>query len=78
MTENRMKAVIKSVKDLKVYQSAYRLAMEVFVASKNFPKEETYALMDQVRRSSRSVPINIREWVAGVCSGLQVSFKRKV
>lgn len=35
--------------------------MEVFNVSKSFPKEETYALTDQVRRSSRSVCANISE-----------------
>jgi len=40
--------------DLKVYQLAYRLAMEIFEISKLFPKEEKYSLTDQIRRSSRS------------------------
>lgn len=35
--------------------------MEIFELSKSFPKEETYSLTDQVRRSSRSVPSNIAE-----------------
>jgi len=64
MTEVRRKTVIKSVKDLKVYQMAYQLAMEVFKITKKFPKEETYSLTDQMRRSSRSVTINIREGYA--------------
>ena len=38
-----------------VYKKAYALAMEVFEITKAFPKEETYALTDHVRRSSRSV-----------------------
>jgi four helix bundle protein len=42
-------------RDLIVYQKAYRLATEVFEVSKRFPKEETYSLTDQIRRSSRSV-----------------------
>lgn len=42
-------------RDLTVYQKAYALAMEIFDLTKSFPKEETYALTDQVRRSSRSV-----------------------
>jgi len=42
-------------RDLTVYKKAYALAMEVFEVTKSFPKEETYALTDQVRRSSRSV-----------------------
>ena len=52
---------IKSVKDLKVYNVAFELAMEIFKLSLNFPKEEKYSLTDQIRRSSRSVAINIRE-----------------
>lgn len=48
-------------RDLKVYQKAYALAMEIFEITKSFPKEETYALTDQVRRSSRSVCRSIGE-----------------
>ena len=40
---------------------AYQLSMEIFELSKNFPKEETYSLTDQIRRSSRSVCTNIAE-----------------
>ena len=56
--------VIKSCKDSKVYQMAYKLAMEIFEITKKFPKEETYSLTDQIKRSSRSVAINIREGFA--------------
>lgn len=48
-------------KDLKVFQLAYRLAMEIFRLTKNFPSEEKYSLTDQIRRSSRSVAANIAE-----------------
>jgi four helix bundle protein len=48
-------------RDLKVYQLAYRLAMDIFRLSKSFPKEERYSLTDQIRRSSRSVCANIAE-----------------
>jgi four helix bundle protein len=48
-------------RDLKVYQLAYRLAMEVFHETKHFPSEEKYSLTDQVRRASRSVAANIAE-----------------
>ena len=48
-------------RDLKVYQMAYQLAMEVFRESKSFPPEEKYSLTDQIRRSSRSVASNIAE-----------------
>jgi len=48
-------------RDLKVYQMAYDLALEIFEESKSFPKEERYSLTDQIRRSSRSVVANIAE-----------------
>ena len=48
-------------RDLKVYQLAYKLAMEIFRETKSFPPEEKYSLTDQIRRSSRSVPANIAE-----------------
>ena len=41
--------------DLEVYQHAFDMAMHIFELSKSFPKEETYSLTDQIRRSSRSV-----------------------
>ena len=40
---------------------AYELAMEIFYITKSYPKEETYSLTDQIRRSSRSVAANIAE-----------------
>jgi len=52
---------IKSAKDLKAYQAAYSLAMEIFDISKHWPTEEKYSLTDQIRRSSRSVCSNLRE-----------------
>ena len=55
---------IKTVKDLKVYNKAFELAMEIFNLTLGFPKEEQYSLTDQIRRSSRSVAINIREGFA--------------
>lgn len=47
--------------DLVVYQRGFAAAMEVFEMSKRFPKEETYSLTDQIRRSSRSVCANLAE-----------------
>jgi four helix bundle protein len=44
----------KGYRDLIVYQKAFALAMKIFNISKKFPKEETYSLADQIRRSSRS------------------------
>ncbi|MEM9831332.1 MAG: four helix bundle protein [Bacteroidota bacterium] len=53
--------MIKSFKDLKVYQKAYAFAMEVFLITRKFPKEEIYSLSSQIIRSSRSVAANISE-----------------
>ena len=48
-------------RDLRVYQLAFELAMEIFRLSKSFPQEERFSLTDQIRRSSRSVAANIAE-----------------
>ncbi|MFD0989672.1 four helix bundle protein [Mariniflexile jejuense] len=48
-------------KKLLAYQKSFELAMFIFEISKSFPKEETYSLTDQIRRSSRSVSANISE-----------------
>jgi four helix bundle protein len=53
--------MLQGHRDLKVYQLAYKLAMEIFHLSKAFPKEEIYSLTDQIRRSSRSVAANLAE-----------------
>ncbi len=55
------RAQYKGYKDLIVYQLAYSLAMEVFRETKRFPVEERYSLVDQLRRSSRSIAANIAE-----------------
>lgn len=47
--------------DLLAYKKGFEVAMEVFEISKTFPKEVTYSLTDQIRRSSRSVCANIAE-----------------
>jgi hypothetical protein len=52
---------IASYKDLRVYQSAMDAAMEIFELTKTFPLEEKYSMVDQKRRSSRSVCTNLAE-----------------
>ena len=52
---------IESAKDLMVYKVAYQVAMKVFEISKKFPSEKKYALTSQIRHSSRSVCLNLRE-----------------
>ena len=51
----------KSAKELTVYQKAYSLAMRIDEVSKRFPSEEKYSLTSQIRRSSRSICLNLRE-----------------
>lgn len=53
--------VIKSFRDLRVYQLTLEQAKRIFVISRDFPKEETYSLTDQIRRSSRAVNAMIAE-----------------
>ena len=53
--------MLRGHRDLKVFQLAYRLAMEIFHLPKHFPREERYSLTDQIRRSSRSVAANLAE-----------------
>lgn len=54
-------ANIRSYRELRVYQSAFELAMEIFELTKNYPAEEKYSMVDQMRRSSRSVCANLAE-----------------
>ena len=55
------KGAIRHFADLIVWQKSFELGLKVFAGSKSWPKEEKYALTDQVRRSSRSVGANIAE-----------------
>jgi four helix bundle protein len=57
--EERVK--IKNFKDLKVWQEAHQLVILVYRVTKNFPREELYSLIDQMRRSAVSVTSNIAE-----------------
>jgi four helix bundle protein len=52
---------VRSAKELTVYKKAYRLSMLIFEISKTFPADERYALTSQIRRSSRSVCLSLRE-----------------
>jgi four helix bundle protein len=55
------KATIRSYRELDVYQMAMSGAMRIFELTKGFPAEERFSLVDQIRRSSRSVCANIAE-----------------
>lgn len=52
---------VKHAKELLVYQRGYEFAMRIFHITKRFPSEERFALTSQVRRSSRSICLNLRE-----------------
>jgi four helix bundle protein len=52
---------LKHFRDLDVYQRAFSAAMTIYESSKTFPPEERYSLVDQIRRSSRSVRSNLAE-----------------
>jgi four helix bundle protein len=52
---------IRAHKELEVYKLAFEAAMKIFELTKEFPKDETYSLTDQIRRSSRSVCSNLAE-----------------
>jgi len=57
----KKKSDIKHFRDLEVYKRAFEAAMKIFQLTKEFPNEEKYSLVDQIRRASRSVCANISE-----------------
>ena len=50
-----------NVRKMKVYQKAFELSNAIYDASKQFPKEETYSLTDQIRKASRTCCVSIAE-----------------
>jgi four helix bundle protein len=54
-------AIIRSFRDLKVYQLSRGQAQQVFKLTQTFPRDERYSLTDQIRRSSRAVKSMIAE-----------------
>lgn len=55
---------IQKCTDIDVYNMSFESAMAIFEESRQFPREELFSLVDQMRRLSRSVPVNIREGFA--------------
>jgi four helix bundle protein len=53
--------MLKSYKDLNVWQKAYELCLKIYSITAQFPKEEKYGLTSQIRRSAVSIPSNIAE-----------------
>jgi len=56
-----MEQKVRSHRDLEVYRLGVDVAMDIFQRTRRFPREERYSLVDQIRRSSRSVCANIAE-----------------
>lgn len=56
-----MGKMITSYRELRVYRNAKKGSMDIFELTKKFPHHETYSMVDQMRRSSRSVCTNIAE-----------------
>jgi four helix bundle protein len=53
--------MLRNYKELKVWQKAYQLCLEVYKITRGFPSDERYGLTSQIRRSAVSVPSNIAE-----------------
>jgi len=53
--------MIQSYKDLEIYNKSFKLAMDIFLLTRDFPREEIYSLTSQITRSSRSISANIVE-----------------
>ena len=53
--------MLKNYTDLKVWQKSYRLCLDLYRITKEFPKEERYGLTSQIRRAAVSIPSNIAE-----------------
>ena len=52
---------MRDFKELKVWQKAHKLTLDIYKVTTNFPREEMYGLISQMRRSSSSIPTNIAE-----------------
>jgi four helix bundle protein len=53
--------MLRSYKDLEIWQKAYAFCLEIYQATKNFPAEEKFGLTAQIRRAVISIPSNIAE-----------------
>ena len=53
--------MIRSFKDLEVYQESYQLVLDVYQESRKYPREEQYGLSSQIQRAAVSIPLNIAE-----------------
>lgn len=68
------KEKIKSFKDLHAWQEAHKLTIVIYKLTKNFPREETFGLTSQIRRSSLSIGANIAEGFSRISQREKVQF----
>lgn len=65
-------AVVKDFRQLKVWEKSHLLTLEIYRATKQFPKDELYGLISQIRRAAASIPANIAEG-CGKCSDRELA-----
>ena len=65
---------MEGYRNLRVYEKSYKAALQVYEASKKFPKEERYGLTSQIQRAAVSIPLNLAEGYAKRSS--QQEFRR--
>jgi four helix bundle protein len=53
--------MLKSFKDLKVWQKSYQLCLEMYKVTGSFPADENFGMTSQLRRAAVSIPSNIAE-----------------
>jgi four helix bundle protein len=53
--------MMKDFRSLKVWEKAHALTLAVYKATEKFPKQEMYALTNQIQRAAVSIPANIAE-----------------
>jgi four helix bundle protein len=61
--------MVESFRDLQVWQRAIQLTVAIYKMTKSFPREETYGLTNQIRRSAVSIPSNIAEGQGRLTTG---------
>ena len=61
--------MLKNYKELRVWQKTYKFCLEIYKATKTFPKDEKYGLTSQIRRAAISIPSNIAEGYGRKSSG---------
>ena len=73
MSMEASKSILKGFKELIVWQKSYRLVLEMYKLTANFPKSEIYGLTQQIRRAAVSIPSNIAE---GYCRRHKAEYKQ--